>query len=200
MITDPMERLSDAHARVDKAGRELVAATAAAANSAAFAAAMEAEVGVHDARDQALAAARAEDLKTSLKSGATPKLIASPTTKERIARIEAEDRQTAARRAMDELSAEEGTAKAALDDARDELAAAARGVLSAEAESYASKAVALELEALSNRIKLEAALRRTALGWGTNSAAKSMIESERVKCRKRRCMKRPPFFSNCGGG
>jgi hypothetical protein len=180
----PEKRLSDAHARVAMAERALIAATAAAARATDFATAVEAEVGVHDARDQALAAERAEGLKQSLKSGAAPKFVASPTTKERIARIDAEARRAAARRARDELNAEAQEAKAAFDTARAELEAAARGVLSAEAESYAAKVVELELEARAGISQLESALRSNASDWGSSSAAKVMIAAERVKARR----------------
>ena len=179
----PEKRLSDAHARVAMAERALIAATATAAKATDFAPAVEAEVGVHAARDQALAAERAEGLKQSLKSGGAPKFVASPTTKERIARIDAEARRAAAQRARDELNADAQEAKAGFDTARAELEAAARGVLSEEAESYAAKAVELELEAQSKRAQLEAELRNSASGWGSNSAAKLMIESERAKAR-----------------
>lgn len=190
----PEKRLSDAHAHVAKAERALIAATAAAARATDFATAVEAEVGVHDARDQALAAERAEGLKQSLKSGSAPKFVPSPTTKERIARIDAEARRAAARRARDELNAEAQEANAAFDTARaeleaaardvPELEAAARGVLSAEAESYAAKVVELELEARAGISQLESALRSNASDWGSSSAAKVMIAAERVKARR----------------
>ncbi len=87
---------------------------------------------------------------------------------------------------MEELTAEAGMAKAALDDARDKLAAAARGVLSEEANSYAAKAASLELAALSSCSQLETELRDRASGWGGSSAAKLMIESERGAASARR--------------
>jgi hypothetical protein len=180
------KRLGAAHLRVAEAERVLAAATNAATKAQEFAATTEAEVAKHVERDQALAADRAEGLKHALKSGFPPKFVASPTTKERVQRVEAEDRQTAARKAAEDLSADADSAKATLDDAQAELAAAARAVLSEEAEAYAAKVVELELEAVSNRNQLEASLRSTAAGWGSNSAAKSMIESERVRASARR--------------
>jgi hypothetical protein len=179
------ERLADAHDRIARAERALAAANRAATAASDFAAEIAIELAEHVERDEIATASRAKDLAKALRSGDAPTFKKSQASAaDRIARFDAESRATAARAALEELDAEQRAAKATLADAQAELAAAARGVLSAEAESYAAKVVALELEALSNRNKLEATLRSTATGWGSNSAAKSMIESERGKARR----------------
>ena len=180
------ERLGLARRALETAEVNLANASTAVQNARAFLNAMDAEVQTHIERDKALAAERAVGLKRSLRSGSAPTLNSSPATaKERATRIEAENRQAAARKAAEDLSAEAQEAKVAADTARAELEAAAR-VLSEEADAYAAKVVALEREALSNRTQLESALRCSASGWGSTSAAKVMIEAERGEASARR--------------
>jgi hypothetical protein len=183
-VTPTEKRLADAHLRVAAAERAHAAANKAATAARDFAAEIATELAEHVKRDEIATASRAKDLANSLRSGDAPAFKKSPVSAaDRVARFDAESRATSARQALEELASEEHAARVAVDAAKAELQAAARAVLSGEAESYAAKVVALEIEALSSRSQLEAELRNSAAGWGSNSAAKLIIESERAKAR-----------------
>jgi hypothetical protein len=161
------ERLTDAHNRVAKAERAHIAATAAAAKAREFATKIEAEHASIVARDQTLAAERATRLKASIKSGAMPVLAILPAAaKERLARIDAEDRQAAARRAVADLNAEQREATATLDDAQRALDLAARLFLIAEIETrHVARIIALEEQITAHRIAVTGLTRSGVGGW-----------------------------------
>jgi hypothetical protein len=160
------EPLKVAHARVAAAKAALKAAAAAAEKARQFTDRVSLEAVKHAKKNQELASRRAADLTQSLKRGAEPKFRASPKlASDHLARMEAENRATAAKQALHELVNEELSAQRELDEAVAELQTAARASLARVAEEHAERIAELEGEAFQHRIQLEGASRSGAFGY-----------------------------------
>lgn len=165
-MTAAKEPLKVAHARVAAAKASLKAATAAAEKARQFTDRVSLEAVKHAKKNQELASRRAADLTQSLKRGAEPKFRASPKlASDHLARMEAENRATAAKQALHELVNEELSAHRELDEAVAELQTAARASLAKEAEGHAARIAELDGEAFQHRIQLEGASRSGAFGY-----------------------------------
>jgi hypothetical protein len=159
------KRLQAAHARVAASKSALGAATAAAEKARGHLAEVGLEVIGHVQRHEEAAASRAAALRESMKIGGKPVTTAVAPAKDRLARLEAEDRQALAKRVLHDLVAEEQVAQRAVDEAVGELHAAARAVISAEVETIVARINELERESTAARIELEGATRSGNLGW-----------------------------------
>jgi hypothetical protein len=165
------KRLQAAHARVAAAKSALEAASKAAEKGRGFLADVGLEVVAHLRRHEEAAASRAAALREAMKLGdAKPFPTAVAPAKDRLQRLEAEDRQAVAKRVLNDLVGEEQVAQREVDEAVAELHGAARGVLSTEIEIIVSRVVALELESMAARIELEGAVRSGNLGWSWDLA------------------------------
>jgi hypothetical protein len=169
---DPVnQRLADAHRRLAKAKISLEAASRAAEKGRGFLSEASLEVVEHVRRHEALAASRAAALREAMKLGdAKPFPTAVAPAKDRIQRLEAEDRQAVAKRVLHDLVAEEQAAQREVDEALAELNAAARAVISAELDDAVSKVAALELEVMQRRTDIEGLARSNVLGWGLKTS------------------------------
>jgi hypothetical protein len=158
------KRLQAAHARVAAAKSALEAASKAAEKARGHLADVGLEVVGHIQRHEEAAASRAAALRESMKIGGKPVTTAVAPAKDRLARLEAEDRQGVAKRVLNDLVAEEQVAQRELDEAVGELHAAARAVISAEVETIVDRVVALEKESMACRIQIEGAARSGNIG------------------------------------
>jgi hypothetical protein len=151
------KRLQAAHARVSGAKISLSEASRAAEKARGHLADVGLEVVGHVRRHEELAASRAAALREALKLGGKPLPTVVAPAKDRLQRLEAEDRAAVAKRVLSDLVGEEQVAQRELDEAVAELHGAARAVVAAEVESVVSQINELERESMANRIELEGA-------------------------------------------
>jgi hypothetical protein len=160
------QRLADAHRRLAETQAALKDSTAASEKARGFLAEVGLEVVEHVRRHEALAASRAAALREALKLGGKPSPAEVAPAKDRLQRLEAEDRQAVAKRVLHDLVAEEQAAQREVDEATAELNAAARSVIGAEVDAIVAKINDLERQSMTARIELEGAVRSNCLGWG----------------------------------
>jgi hypothetical protein len=127
-----------------------------------------------------MAASRAAVLTQALRQGAEPAFKAPQgLAKDHLARREAEDRQAAARMAVDELGAETEAAQLAVEGAWAALAIVARSILSEQVDFHVQQLKKLTEKAMVHRIAVEGAMRSGVLGWGRGleltDAAKTVL-------------------------
>ena len=164
---DVNKRLADAHRSLAEARAALNLTAAAVEAARKFASEVGLELAGHVKRNNDRAAVRAASLMASLKIGATPKFKASPKlADDHLKRIDAENRASAARAALEGLLAEEREAQREVDVAVAALHAAAKSVVAEEAEELVAKIQKLEGESLRTRVAVEAMARSGVLGWG----------------------------------
>src|SRR5271154_4991208 len=105
-----------------------------------------------------------------MKLGASPKFKSSPKlAADHVALIEAQNRQAAARQALDDLIGEERQAQIEVDESVAALHAEIRAQFVAEADTTAARILKLEAESLHLRGQLEGIERSGITGWGNQA-------------------------------
>jgi len=132
-----------------------------------------------------------------MKLGASPKFKSSPKlAADHVALIEAQNRQAAARQALDDLIGEERQAQIEVDESVAALHAEIRAQFVAEADTTAARILKLEAESLHLRGQLEGIERSGITGWGNQALSDTVRDLLRTNTATRIGVRNAPEWKS----